>query len=126
MEHSSHLPDWEEYKAMSREEKAALAKAIGTETGMDYKGIVRYSRWGTELETALYQKEVPAGQADRTGLEWPAGAAGGKRISCGTGAGYCGILGRAVPAGGDPAAAHHSPADGDDPAPAGRADSPQL
>lgn len=23
MEHSSHLPDWEEYKAMSREEKAA-------------------------------------------------------------------------------------------------------
>lgn len=24
---------------------------------MDYKGIVRYSRWGTELETALYQKE---------------------------------------------------------------------
>lgn len=57
MEHSSHLPDWEEYRAMSREEKAALAKAIGTETGMDYKGIVRYSRWGTELETALYQRE---------------------------------------------------------------------
>lgn len=57
MEHSRHLPDWEEYKAMSREEKAALAKAIGTETGMDYKGIVCYSRWGTELETALYQKE---------------------------------------------------------------------
>ena len=24
---------------------------------MDYKGIVRYSRWGTELETALYQRE---------------------------------------------------------------------
>ena len=42
---------------MSREEKAALAKAIGTETGMDYKGIVCYSRWGTELETALYQRE---------------------------------------------------------------------
>ena len=42
---------------MSREEKAALAKAIGAETGMDYKGIVRYSRWGTELETALYQRE---------------------------------------------------------------------
>lgn len=57
MEHSRHFPDWEEYKAMSREEKAALAKAIGAETGMDYKGIVRYSRWGTELETALYQKE---------------------------------------------------------------------
>ena len=34
MEHSRHLPDWEEYKAMSREEKAALAKAIGAETGM--------------------------------------------------------------------------------------------
>lgn len=57
MEHSSHLPGWEEYRAMSREEKTALAKAIGTETGMDYKGIVRYSRWGMELETALYQKE---------------------------------------------------------------------
>lgn len=57
MEHSRHLPDWEEYKAMSREEKIALAKAIGAETGMDYKGIVRYSRWGMELETALYQKE---------------------------------------------------------------------
>lgn len=57
MEHSRHLPDWEEYKAMPREEKTALAKAIGTETGMDYKGIVCYSRWGTELETALYQKE---------------------------------------------------------------------
>ena len=35
---------------MPREEKAALAKTIGAETGMDYKGIVRYSRWGTELE----------------------------------------------------------------------------
>ncbi len=57
MEHSSHLPDWEEYKAMPREEKTALAKTIGAETGMDYKGIVCYSRWGTELETALYQKE---------------------------------------------------------------------
>ncbi len=57
MEHSRHLPDWEEYKAMPREEKTALAKTIGAGTGMDYKGIVRYSRWGTELETALYQKE---------------------------------------------------------------------
>ena len=55
MEHSGHLPDWEEYKAMPREEKTALAKTIGAETGMDYKGIVCYSRWGTELETALYQ-----------------------------------------------------------------------
>ena len=52
MEHSRHLPDWEEYKAMPREEKTALAKTIGAETGMDYKGIVCYSRWGTELETA--------------------------------------------------------------------------
>ena len=52
MEHSRHLPDWEEYKAMPREEKTALAKTIGAETAMDYKGIVCYSRWGTELETA--------------------------------------------------------------------------
>lgn len=80
MEHSRHLPDWEEYKVMSREEKAALAKAIGTETGMDYKGIVRYSRWGMELETALYQKEgaefvfLP-GKRTELGWEWPAGAA---------------------------------------------------
>ena len=113
---------------MSREEKAALAKTIGTETGMDYKGIVRYSRWGMELETALYQREgaefvfLPG---KRTELGWN-GLPEQPEESGFLAALEHGILGRAVPAGGDPAAAHHSPADGDDPAPAGRADSPQL
>lgn len=52
--------NWQEYAALSAKAKEDLTKKIGRETGMEWKRMRSFSRWGQELETAVYQADGAA------------------------------------------------------------------
>ena len=49
--------DWKEYTALSSHAKEELTREIGRENGMEWKRMRSFSRWGQELETAIYQAD---------------------------------------------------------------------
>lgn len=49
------IPDWQEYAALSTSARQKLTKEIGRETGMEWRGMKSFSRWGQKLTTAVYQ-----------------------------------------------------------------------
>lgn len=49
--------DWKEYTALSSHAKEELTKEIGRANGMEWKRMRSFSRWGQELETAIYQAD---------------------------------------------------------------------
>lgn len=51
------IPNWQTYSTMSSREKASLAEEISALTGMRWKGMAQFSRWGIELETSLFQQD---------------------------------------------------------------------
>lgn len=49
------IPDWQEYAALSTSAREKLTKEIGRETGMKWRRMKSFSRWGQKLKTAVYQ-----------------------------------------------------------------------
>ncbi len=49
------IPDWQEYAALGTRAREKLTQEIGKETGMEWRGMKSFSRWGQKLKTAVYQ-----------------------------------------------------------------------